>query len=516
MAHIVLLRPPAVSSLHAYSIGLVPPLGLAYIAAALESAGHRVTAIDALGESPFNVHPAAHPALLAHGLTIDEIVARVPFDAEGVGISVMFSQQWPHVDAIVRALAQARPGVKVFIGGEHATAGWQWILDSCPAVSLCVLGEGEETAVAVADWLDGRVPLEEISGIAFRRQDEAIRAERRSRIRQMEEISRPAWHLFPIENYLSMGLNHGVSIGRSMPILATRGCPYDCTFCSSPEMWTRRYTERPVTDVVNEIESYVRTYRITNIDFEDLTMIVRRRWILDFCRELSERKLNITFQLPTGTRSEALDEEVLIALRDAGCSNLTYAPESGSPSTLVAIKKKVNLDRMIASMETAKRIGLTTRVNVIIGFPEESRRELWQTLRYCARLSLLGIEDVPLFPFTPYPGTELFDNLQREGRLPAMSNDFLAQLGYQDFTTTKSYNRFISSAELNAYRVGGMASFILIGYARRPWRLLRTVRNLLNSRSETALEQRLLEAFRRSGVGVTPVAEVAARPAENT
>jgi hypothetical protein len=125
----------------------------------------------------------------------------------------------------------------------------------------------------------------------------------------------------------------------------------------------------------------------------------------------------------------------------------------------------------------------------------------------CAQLALTGIEDIPLFPFTPYPGTELFEDLKREARLPAMSNDYLAQLGYQDFTTTKSYNRWMSSAELNAYRVAGMAMFILIGYASRPWRLLRTARNLLRGRSETALEQRLVEAFRRRAVGRGRVAE---------
>ena len=507
MAHVVLLRPPAISSLHAYSIGLVPPLGPAYIAAALEAGGHRVTVIDALGEAPFNVHPAAHPALLAHGLTIEEIVKRIPPDAQALGISVMFSQQWPHVDVMIRAIAAAHPRLTVFVGGEHATAGWEWLLDSCEYVALCVLGEGEETAIAVADWVDGRGTLDDIGGIALRREGKARKTERRSRISRLERIPLPAWQHFPVENYLSMGLNHGVSIGRSMPILATRGCPYACTFCSSPEMWTRTYAERPVIEVVDEIEFYVRNYRITNIDFEDLTMIIRREWILEFCRELRARQLNITFQLPTGTRSEALDEHVLLALRDAGCKNITYAPESGSPTTLVTIKKMVHLDRMVASMETAKRIGLTVRVNVIIGFPEESRRELWQTLKFCAQLALMGIEDIPLFPFTPYPGTELFEDLKGEGRLPLMSNNYLAQLGYQDFTTTKSYNRWMSSAELNAYRVVGMAMFIVIGYVWRPWRLLRTARNLLRGRSETALEQRLLEAVRRRAFSRGSVAE---------
>jgi len=98
--HITLIRPPAVSSLHAYSAAIVPPLGPAYIAAALEQAHHEVTAIDALGEAPLQRYPSAHPRLVAQGLTIEEIVARTPRNTESIGLSVMFSQQWPHVAAL--------------------------------------------------------------------------------------------------------------------------------------------------------------------------------------------------------------------------------------------------------------------------------------------------------------------------------------------------------------------------------------------------------------------------------
>src|SRR5437868_528558 len=107
--HITLIRPPAVSSLHAYSAAIVPPLGPAYIAAALEHAHHEVAVIDALGEAPLNRYPSAHPRLVAQGLTIEEIVARTPPNTEGIALSVMFSQQWPHVAALARALRTEFP-----------------------------------------------------------------------------------------------------------------------------------------------------------------------------------------------------------------------------------------------------------------------------------------------------------------------------------------------------------------------------------------------------------------------
>ena len=98
----------------------------------------------------------------------------------------------------------------------------------------------------------------------------------RTRVNELATLPWPAWHLVPLEAYFSRGMYQGVNRGRSMPILATRGCPFRCTFCSSPEMWTTRYVVRPVEELVDEIESYVKTHEISNVDFEDLTAFIKR------------------------------------------------------------------------------------------------------------------------------------------------------------------------------------------------------------------------------------------------
>ena len=112
MARITLIRPPMIATKRAYSVVMVPPLGPAYVAAAPRSAGHEVTFIDALGEDPDGRHAAAHSALVAYGLTIPEIVDRIPADTQGIGMSVMFSQQWPHVDELARLADEWRPDLK--------------------------------------------------------------------------------------------------------------------------------------------------------------------------------------------------------------------------------------------------------------------------------------------------------------------------------------------------------------------------------------------------------------------
>ena len=128
-----------------------------------------------------------------------------------------------------------------------------------------------------------------------------------------------------------------------MPILGTRGCPFQCTFCSNPGMWTQRWIARDPVALADEMELYVRKYRVTNFDFQDLTAIVKRQWIVDFCRELIARDLKITWQMPSGTRAEVFDAEVADLLYRSGCRALAFAPESGSPEILKIVRKQVDL-----------------------------------------------------------------------------------------------------------------------------------------------------------------------------
>jgi len=495
--HITLVRPPAVSSRFSYTVGVVLPLGPAYVAGALIERGHRVAVVDAVGEAPLQRGPTSQPHLIYHGLTIPEIVERIARGTDAIGISVMFSQQWPHVDDLIRAIHAALPDRPIFVGGEHVAGAWKFVLDTCPPVTACAIGEGEETMLELADYVAGNRALTDVKGIACRIDGRAQRTEARARIQNVDDIARPAWHLFPVDKYLDAGFTYGVNLGRSMPILATRGCPYQCTFCSSPAMWTTRYYVRDVTDVVDEIASYVERYRATNVDFYDLTAIIKRDWILRFCSELERRGLNITYQLPTGTRSEVLDEEVLGALYRTGCRNICYAPESGSPRTLARIKKKIKPERMVQSIRAAKRVGIVVKANLMIGFPDETRRELWETVRFGLKLAWHGVEDLPLFPFIPYPGTELYDALRAQGLVPELSNEYFARLGYGDLDSAPSLSRHVSSRQLAWVRIVGMTAFLLLGYARHPWRVVRTLRALVTERSTSVVELRLVDVKRR-------------------
>ena len=140
---------------------------------------------------------------------------------------------------------------------------------------------------------------------------------------------------------------------------------------------------RDPVELVDEMEWLIKEYKANDFEFFDLTAIIKKSWIIDFCYELKKRKLNnITWQLPVGTRSEALDEEVLKIIYETGCRFVCYAPESGSTKSLKMIKKRVKLDRLIKSVKSSVKIGHTTKLNFIIGFPHETLLDCMKTIGF--------------------------------------------------------------------------------------------------------------------------------------
>jgi len=167
-------------------------------------------------------------------------------------------------------------------------------------------------------------------------------------------------------------------------------------------MWTTRYVTRDPVKVVDEIELYTARYGATDFHLQDLTAIVNRRWIIRFCDEILRRQLDIVWQLPSGTRCEAIDEEVCEKLAATGCKNLSFAPESGSPRLLKAMRKQVDLDRMLRVIKTAWRFRLGVDCFVLWA---RRRRPRKRCGKRCI-LSEAGLDrgpDVGISMFVPYP-----------------------------------------------------------------------------------------------------------------
>jgi len=470
-----------------------PPIGLAYIAGSLVEKGHDVRVVEAVGEALDQRLPTNDPRYLSHGLGLDEIVARIPVESDVIAVSAMFSHEWPLTRDLLNGLRKRFPDTPIVAGGEHVTALPGFSLENCPALDVAVLGEGEETMIDLVEALASGVSnLDKITGIVYRDKGTPRHTPARPRMRALDDIAPPAWDLFPLERYLEKGYGFGVNRGRSMPVLASRGCPYQCTFCSSPTMWGTRWVARDVDLFFKEMMDYKEKYRIDNFDFYDLTAIVKKSWIVRFCDLVKDSGVSLTWQLPSGTRTEAIDGEVARSLHESGCRNLCYAPDSGSVAVLERIKKKIKLPTMKQSMRDAVAVGINCKANIIIGYPGETHKEIWETMRFCISMALIGMHGMSIFPFSPYPGSELFDDLQKAGRIPTLDDDYFFSLAaYTDLTSTTSYSEHISDKALGRYRLFGMLLYYAMVYLIRPWRLIQTLRNVFSERQENRLEMYL-------------------------
>jgi len=487
---VLLLRPPTINGAKGVLHDAAPPVGVAYIAGSLEKAGHHVQVIDALGEGLFQYERIPNnDSIIKRGLSDQEILDRIPEDLDFVGVSCMFSVEWPYNRALIKKIRKLRPNVTIAAGGEHITATPAFSLEDCAALDFILRGEGEETVVDLVDALEKGRALETVDGLGFRQADgQVYLTPPRKRIMKVEDIPRPAWHLIPIEQYLDNGISFGVNIGRTMPIVASRGCPYQCTFCSNPVMWTQLWRVRPPQDVVDEIMYYMERYNATNFDFYDLTAIVKKEWVVEMATLLIEKKLNITWQLPSGTRSEAIDEEVCGLLHASGCRYLNYAPESGSEFILKKIKKVIKIDRMLHSMKGAVKAGLSVKANILLGFPGETYRHVLETYWFIIRLAALGIDDVGVFSFTPYPGSALFNELVENGAVTMGDEHLISLAQYADPSLVKSYSEHISDQALRLLCLMGMALFYATNFVLRPARFCSFVRNLVLMQPRTKLE----------------------------
>jgi radical SAM superfamily enzyme YgiQ (UPF0313 family) len=451
-----------------------PPVGLAYIAASVKEAGFAYHVIDGTGEALDSIHPYADRTdLMIQGLSLEEIVGRIPAGTNLVGIGCLFSSLWPITRRLAEGIRARFPQALLVLGGEHGTALPEHVLETSP-FDVVVLGEGEETFVNVIRAHAAGESFHRIAGVAFRDGDKIVNTGLSVRRKDVDAIPLPDWDSLPIREYMARHQSNGINLGVSMPLVATRGCPFKCTFCSSPGMWTQRWVPRDPKLVADEIELYHKKYGATNFDFQDLTAIVKRQWILDFTRELIDRGLNITWQMPSGTRSEVFDTEVAGLLYKSGCRALGFAVESGSPEMLKIIKKQVNLDRMVVSIRAAVSRGLKLSCFIVIGFPDDTPATVKQSLKFIRKMAWLGVYDVQVSKFVPYPGSELFRRLLNEGKIKLDDEFFVSAM---DFFSNKapSYADAISSTRLFWSMLWLLLNFYVISFGCRPFRTLRAL-----------------------------------------
>ena len=309
-----------------------------------------------------------------------------------------------------KVIKSAYPDTPIVIGGRHSTSEPFYTLEQCPDIDIVCRGEGEKTMLDLANGL----PLDVIQGITFRKQNgEFVANQDRAPIEDLDKLPYPGWHLLDQDFYF----RPNISMMRgdymlSATMMTSRGCPYRCAFCQSPELldlYGRNYMRfHSVDRVIGEIEYLMDRFKIMGISFSDDLFSIKKERVVAICDSIINRGINKKLKFTVNLRSDRVDGEILSALKEAGCIHVVYGSESGSEATLKRMSKSLNVSENIEAIKLAKRYGLAAEANIVIGTPGETRADFLETIRF---LKKARPDKIFISKFYPLPGTQFFKQL---------------------------------------------------------------------------------------------------------
>ena len=430
-ARVALVNPPAIKGAFHHHPYL--PIGLAYLAAVLEEKGNEVTVLDCL----------------ASDIDQEQLKQKIgAFNPDIIGISSMT----PMVQSTMMAAKGAKevcPNATVVLGGPHATFMDKEILSQEPAVDVVVRGEGEQTLVELTQRIVNQVGLNSADGITYRHQGQIVKNPNRPYIQNLDELPFPAYKHFPLNKYRLFGKLF-------FPVITSRGCPFQCSFCTTSRILGRQYRARSPKNIGNELELLKREYNADSFTFYDDTLTLDKKRIFDICDEIKSRKINIPWDCQT--RVDQISEEILAKMKANNCQQVFFGAESGCQDILNAVNKRTTVEQNETAIKMAKKAGLFVAISIIIGYPGETAEMRKQTFDFIRRAEP---DDVYLCIATPYPGTELRALVERMGL--KMSADW----GRYDTTTPVFENPLLPDDEALKLRKQFYDSFYSPKYAMR-------------------------------------------------
>lgn len=366
---------------------LQPHLGLISLIAVIERAGHEGLLFDPKVE-------------VSRGrLTLDESLYRrmaasiLTMAPDAVGMTSL-GCNFICTAKVAGYLKACEPDLPILLGGPHATVLDRTVLAAFPAFDLVVRHEAEHTMLALLEALDTRA-FDSIDGLTYRTRDGIHQNPSKPVVDDLDSLPIPAYHSYPVE---ALGLT-------SLRIDAGRGCPFQCTFCSTASFFGRQYRLKSAERLLEELDLLNATYGIRDFSLTHDLFTVNKRKVREFCDAVEGRG----YTWKCSARMDCVNGALLERMSEAGCQSIYYGIEAGSARMQAISKKRLDLDLFDPILATTQRLGMSATTSFITGYPEEEAPD------QNATLDLIGScfdrhespLNVQLHLLTPEPGTEL-------------------------------------------------------------------------------------------------------------
>jgi anaerobic magnesium-protoporphyrin IX monomethyl ester cyclase len=381
-----------------------PPLGLSYVAAALEKAGFEVQMLDNyLQNKPLG--------------EVQQIVKKL--NPEVVGITCGSATYRKCIETAA-AIKQVLPKCKIVAGGWHPSYVPDSILEH-PEIDYVIMGEGERAMVELATYLtkgEKEIVPEAIAGLGYKRGSQIFKNAPKF-VPNLDDVPFPARHLLPMEQYDRRMEFLDVEPVDIMSII--RGCPFSCSFCETRKMWGPACRFFSPKRVVDEVKYMQEKFGSKGIYFINDNFTIRKKETMDLCDLMKKEKLDI--QWICDTRPDMINRELLVKMREAGCKTIWFGVESGVPRILEKINKHITLEQVEQAFKLCRKEGIQIAASFILGIPGETVADMEATFKFARKLN----PDLCQFNvFIAYPDSSLYEEILQSGNYDKLDEFLLA------------------------------------------------------------------------------------------
>ncbi|MDI6720924.1 MAG: radical SAM protein [Candidatus Aenigmarchaeota archaeon] len=385
------------SSVGDYFSAQVPHTGIAYVSAVLKQDGIETKIVD-----------------MRLGYTMEDVLKIIDdYQPQFVGIT-LYSFGFDRSKQTIDQIKLHNSSYTVVIGGPHVAAIRKKVLESTLA-DVAVVQEGEIPMLQICQGL----PLSEIKGIIWRNGGEIVENPDMPYVKSLDELPFPDYEGFEIEKYLGYKERH-------LPLVTSRGCPYQCIFCSIRLSMGLKFRARSPENIVGEIEYWNKKgWGSFEIDDDNFTLDMARAHKI--CDLIIEKGLDIIWKCDNGIRADRVDLPLLQKMKKAGCVYISVGVEAGNDKILKVIKKGEKLETVINAINLAKEAGIAVGATFIIGHPEETYDDFLDSLKIAESLP---VDHVSFYNLVPYPGTELYNWVEHHGSFVMDKETFLYNVAH--------------------------------------------------------------------------------------